>query len=110
MTDLVGFMQRDDIPALTQAAIAHAQFETIHPFPDGNGRTGRALVGPILRNKGITEKVIIPVSSGLLTDTKAYFDALGSYREGDIEPIVEMFAESCSVRRKTGDNWPPAFV
>ncbi|MGH3653301.1 Fic family protein [Glutamicibacter sp.] len=94
MGDLIRFMQRDDIPALTQAAIAHAQFETIHPFPDGNGRTGRALVGSMLRNKGVTEKVTIPVSSGLLTDTKAYFDALGAFREGDIEPIVQMFAES----------------
>ncbi len=94
MADLVSFMQRDDIPALTQAAIAHAHFETIHPFPDGNGRTGRALVGSLLRNKGVTEKVTIPVSSGLLTDTTAYFDALGAYRDGDITPIVEMFAES----------------
>lgn len=87
-------MQRDNIPALTQSAIAHAQFETIHPFPDGNGRTGRALVGSMLRNKGVTEKVTIPVSSGLLTDTAAYFNALGAYRESDIEPIVVMFAES----------------
>lgn len=94
MVDLVRFMLRDDIPALTQAAIAHAQFETVHPFSDGNGRTGRALVGSILRNKGVTEKVTIPVSSGLLTNTKAYFDALGSYRDGDVAPIVEMFAES----------------
>jgi len=94
MGDLVQFMQRDDIPALIQAAIAHAQFETIHPFGDGNGRTGRALVGSMLRNKGITEKVTIPVSSGLLTDTKAYFDALGAFREGQIEPIIQMFAES----------------
>lgn len=94
IADLMRFMQRDDIPALTQTAIAHAQFETIHPFPGGNGRTGRALVGSMLRNKGVTEKVTIPVSSGLLTDTAAYFDALGAYREGDIEPIVEMFAES----------------
>ncbi|MFJ6538689.1 Fic family protein [Paenarthrobacter sp. NPDC091711] len=92
--DLVAFMQRDDIPALTQAAIAHAQFETIHPFADGNGRTGRAIVSALLRAKGITENVTVPVSSGLLTDTRLYFDALGAYREGDIEPIVERFAES----------------
>lgn len=92
--DLVAFMQRDDIPALTQAAIAHAQFETIHPFADGNGRTGRAIVSALLRAKGVTENVTVPVSSGLLTDTRLYFDALGAYREGDIQPIVERFAES----------------
>ncbi|GAA1886897.1 Fic family protein [Paeniglutamicibacter psychrophenolicus] len=94
MDDLVAFMHRDNIPALLQASIAHAQFETIHPFPDGNGRTGRALVGALLRNKGVTEKVTIPVSSGLLANTTSYFDALGSYRNGDPGPITEMFAES----------------
>ncbi|WP_081745014.1 Fic family protein [Arthrobacter sp. H14] len=94
LDDLARFMRRDDIPALTQAAIAHAQFETIHPFTDGNGRTGRAIVGALLRNKGVTEKVTIPISSGLLTDTRSYFDALGRYREGVIEPIVRRFAES----------------
>ncbi|MEO3940572.1 Fic family protein [Paenarthrobacter nicotinovorans] len=94
MTDLVEFMKRDDIPALTQAAVAHAQFETIHPFADGNGRTGRAIVSALLRAKGVTENVTIPVSSGLLTDTRLYFDALGAYRMGNILPIVQRFAES----------------
>jgi Fic family protein len=87
-------MRRDDIAALTQAAIAHAQFETIHPFADGHGRTGRAIVSALLRANGVTEKVTIPVSSGLLTNTGLYFDALGAYREGSIQPIVERFAES----------------
>lgn len=82
------FMRRDDIPALTQAAIAHAQFETIHPFEDGNGRTGRAMVGALLRNKGVTEKVTIPISSGLLTDLRSYFEALSRYRDGEIQLIV----------------------
>ena len=45
-------LQRDDLPALVQAAIAHAQFETIHPFADGNGRTGRALIQVLLRRRG----------------------------------------------------------
>ena len=96
MADLVEFMRRDDIPALTQAAVAHAQFETIHPFADGNGRTGRAIVSALLRAKGVTEKVTVPVSSGLLTDTQRYFEALGAYREGNITPIVERFAESAA--------------
>lgn len=94
MADLVEFIQRDDIPVLTQAAIAHAQFETIHPFPDGNGRTGRAIVSALLRNKGVTEKVTIPLSSGLLANTKSYFEALGAYQGGNPETITEMFAES----------------
>ena len=53
MQDLIAFMDRDDIPAMVQAAIAHAQFETIHPFVDGNGRTGRALIHSLLRAKGL---------------------------------------------------------
>nr|WP_197536883.1 Fic family protein [Ilumatobacter coccineus] len=92
--DLVQFMQRDDLPVLAQAAIAHAQFETIHPFPDGNGRTGRAIVHCLLRGKRLTHQVTIPISAGLLTDTDSYFDALNAYRDGDPQPIVERFAEA----------------
>lgn len=94
LADLVQFLDRDDIPVLVQAALGHAQFETIHPFTDGNGRTGRALVHAVLRGKGVTERVTIPVSAGMLTDTNAYFDALGAYRRGDPAPIVEEFARA----------------
>lgn len=92
--DLIAFTQRSDLPALPQIAVAHAQFETIHPFTDGNGRTGRALVQALLRNKGLTRQVTVPVSAGLLADTGAYFDALTSYRRGDAAPIVERFTEA----------------
>ena len=61
MADLVGFIRRLDMPALAHAAVAHAQFETIHPFPDGNGRTGRALVHAMLRAHGLTRNVTVPV-------------------------------------------------
>ncbi len=94
MADLVTFMGRDDLPVLVQAAIAHAQFETIHPFPDGNGRTGRALIHSLLRAKGLTRNVTFPVSAGLLADTEAYFSALTAYRRGDPEQIVTAMAEA----------------
>jgi len=94
MSDLVAYARRSDVPALTQAAITHAQFETIHPFPDGNGRTGRALVQSMLRRAGVIRHVTIPISSGLLTDLDTYFSALGSYRNGDPEPIVSVFANA----------------
>jgi Fic family protein len=87
--DLIRFAGRGDIPLLPHIAIAHAQFETIHPFPDGNGRTGRALIQAMLRNKRLTRQVTVPVSAGLLTDTDSYFQALTAYREGDAAPIVE---------------------
>ena len=101
--DLIAFTQRTDLPALPQIAVAHAQFETIHPFTDGNGRTGRALVQALLRNKGLTRQVTVPVSAGLLADTGAYFDALTSYRNGDAAPIVARFTEA-SIRAITNGH------
>lgn len=94
IADLVAFARRSDVPVLSQAAIAHAQFETIHPFPDGNGRTGRVLVHAMLRGHGLTRNVTVPVSAGLLMDTATYFDALSVYREGDPAPIVSRMAEA----------------
>ena len=102
--DLIAFTQRDDISALPQIAVAHAQFETIHPFTDGNGRTGRALVQALLRNKGLTRQVTVPVSAGLLAGTDAYFDALTSYRSGDAAPIVERFTEASTWRSPTAGS------
>lgn len=92
--DMCAFATRTDVPLFTQAAIAHAQFETIHPFNDGNGRTGRALVHSMLKHGGATTRATVPVSAGLLADTDSYFAALGAYREGDANPIVVRFAEA----------------
>lgn len=92
--DLCAFTTRTDLPLLTQAALAHAQFETIHPFNEGNGRTGRALVHALLKGGGATTRTTLPVSAGLLNDTDAYFDALTAYRHGDPSPIVEQFARA----------------
>ncbi len=108
MDDLVRFIERDDVPVLAQAAIAHAQFETIHPFPDGNGRTGRALVQAMLRQKGLTTHVSVPVSAGLLHSVDAYYEALNQYRRGSIAPIVIAFSEAAvyavaSGRQLAGD-------
>jgi len=94
MADLVRFTRRHDLPLLSQAAVAHAQFETIHPFADGNGRTGRALIHAMLRGHGLTRNVTVPVSAGLLTDTNGYFDALTAYRDGDPAPIIERLANA----------------
>jgi Fic family protein len=94
IADLVSFAARTDVALLTQSSLAHAQFETIHPFTDGNGRTGRALIHAMLRGHGLTRNVTVPVSAGLLTDTGAYFDALTAYRGGDPVPIVERLANA----------------
>ncbi|MCG7296683.1 Fic family protein [Corynebacterium afermentans] len=94
MADLGRFMARDDLPALAQAAITHAQFETIHPFADGNGRTGRALVHVVLRERSLTTSSALPLSASLLTDTAGYFAALDAYRDGDVDRIVQLFARA----------------
>ncbi len=94
IADLMMFARRDDVPILAHAAIAHAQFETIHPFTDGNGRTGRALIHSMLRAKELTRNVTVPIAAGLLTDVNAYFSALTAYRDGDPEPIVTQVAEA----------------
>ena len=94
MTDLMSFVRRDDLPVLAHAALAHAHFETIHPFADGNGRTGRALVHSMLRARGLTRNVTVPVSAGVLTDTDAYFAALMAYRRGDATRIVRLIADA----------------
>ncbi|GAA4821889.1 Fic family protein [Nocardioides caeni] len=94
MEDLVAFVGRVDLPVLIQVAVAHAQFETIHPFNDGNGRIGRTLVHAMLRHAGVTQHLTVPVSAGLLTDTDDYFDALTAYRQGVVEPIVRRFVDA----------------
>jgi Fic family protein len=94
MADLVSFMDRDDLPPLAHAALAHAQFETIHPFTDGNGRTGRALLHSVLLHTGAIRRVTVPISAGLLAIRDDYFDALTAYRGGDVEPILRCVAEA----------------
>ncbi|ORA12851.1 hypothetical protein BST12_24505, partial [Mycobacterium angelicum] len=89
--DVVHHVPGLDLP---QIALAHAQFETIHPFIDGNGRTGRALIQAMLRHKGLTRNVTVPVSAGLLTDTDSYFAALTAYRDGNPVPIVDRVSEA----------------
>ena len=88
MEDLARFAARTDLLALVHAALLHAQFETIHPFADGNGRTGRVLLQALLRWRGTIRHTTVPLSAGLLADVAGYFAALTAYREGDIVPIV----------------------
>ncbi|MFC9352840.1 Fic family protein [Arthrobacter sp. NPDC057013] len=94
MEDVMDYARRTDLPAIVQGAIAHAQFETIHPFTDGNGRTGRALLHAMLKRRGLASHVTVPVSAGLLADVHNYHDALTAYRAGDPERIITVTAEA----------------
>ncbi|UQN28884.1 Fic family protein [Brachybacterium kimchii] len=94
LVDLEAFLARDDLPVLLQATIAHGQFESIHPFTDGNGRIGRALIAGILQRRGVTRNAAVPVASGLYALREQYFAALGAYREGDLGPLVDVLCRS----------------
>jgi Fic family protein len=80
LDDLCNFCNDDALPTVAQAAIAHAQFETIHPFADGNGRTGRALIHFILRRRGLATRVLPPVSLVLATWANDYVAGLQATR------------------------------
>ncbi len=92
VADLLAFVARGDLPILVQAALAHAQFVSIHPFDSGNGRIGRALVTAILRRRGLTDRVTVPFSSVMLADTSRYFAQLAAYRTGAAEEFVVYLA------------------
>ena len=106
LADLARFCNDDSLPAVAQAAIAHAQFETIHPFVDGNGRAGRALIHMILRRRGLAPRVVPPVSLVLATLSVDYIAGLTAYRhEGDPESReasagqnrwIALFAGACT--------------
>jgi Fic family protein len=80
LKDLCDFVDSDDLPAMVQAALVHAQFETIHPFADGNGRTGRALIHVVLRRRGLAERAAPPISLVLATEADQYVAGLTAYR------------------------------
>jgi hypothetical protein len=80
LDDLAAYVSGDDHPALLQAALAHSQFETIHPFADGNGRAGRALIQLVLRRRGLAPRVQPPISLVLATRADAYVEALDGTR------------------------------
>lgn len=89
----------DSYPPLIKAALAHAQFETIHPFLDGNGRTGRLLTTFYLCKLGMLEKPVLYLSEYFLNNQKAYYDALNIYHSenGDISNWLEFFLDGVAI-------------
>lgn len=104
MNDLVLYAHRIDINPIVKAAIMHAQFETIHPFMDGNGRAGRVLLHKSLKDDNVLQTVVLPISAGLLNDTDNYMKALLSYQNGDPTLIIEQVAEALELPLVIGDK------
>ncbi|WP_019807514.1 Fic family protein [Saccharomonospora halophila] len=80
MADLCACLNSGVHAPLIQAALIHAQFETIHPYTDGNGRVGRALIHTVLVRRGLTPAALLPVSMVLLTRSDEYVQGLTAYR------------------------------
>lgn len=95
LEDLVHFANRDDLDPVAQAALAHAQFEVIHPFADGNGRVGRILIAWILVRR-LALLSAPPVSSQIATDVGGYTSGLTMFRLGEHERWVRWFADAVS--------------
>lgn len=92
LEDLCRLCNADHLPPLVQAAVAHAQFETIHPFEDGNGRTGRALIHVILRRRGLAPSYVPPISVVLAGSKDRYIKGLTGFRKDAVGEWIEQFA------------------
>ncbi len=94
--DLEKFIHaNDDYPSLVKAGLLHAQFETIHPFTDGNGRTGRMLIAMYMHHAGLLELPVLYLSNYFKKYQKLYYQKLQSYHdeESDVHEWLEFFLE-----------------
>ena len=97
MGELERFLH-SDAPALVKAALAHAQFETIHPFPDGNGRIGRLLITLLLCHDGVLREPLLYSSLYFKQHRQQYYSELNGVREsGDFERWLDFFATAIRV-------------
>jgi Fic family protein len=94
LNDLEKFMHDDDTThTVIKAGLLHAQFETIHPFLDGNGRTGRMLIPFYLWKEGFLEKPVLFLSSYFKKHQQVYYEKLEGYHSGNVAEWVEFFLE-----------------
>lgn len=100
LTDLFEYLDGAAHGALIQAALVHAQFETLHPFADGNGRIGRALIHVVLQRRGLAAGAILPISLALQTRSETYVAGLTAYRRADktgVDQWIHVFLDACEV-------------
>jgi len=98
LEDLCQAINGDLLPPIVQAALVHAQFETIHPFDDGNGRTGRALIHVVLKRRGVAPAYVPPISVILAAAKDRYIEGLTRFREDEDGVLVwiERFASAAA--------------
>ena len=105
LDDLCRFCNEEALPPLMQAAIAHAQFETVHPFADGNGRTGRVLVQVLLRRRGLAPAFVPPVSVVLAHRRDRYIQGLTLFREDQISEWLMIFAAAATEAARLANHY-----
>jgi len=92
LDDLCDAINDHRLPPIVQAAIVHAQFETIHPFADGNGRTGRALIHVVLKRRRVAPAYVPPISVVLAANRDRYIEGLTRFRGERVSDWIEQFA------------------
>ena len=94
LNDLEKFIHSNDtLPTVVKAGLVHAQFETIHPFLDGNGRTGRMLITFYLWKEGYLEKPVLFLSSFFKKHQKLYYEKLFGYHNGNTSDWIDFFLD-----------------
>ncbi|MEI8344106.1 MAG: Fic family protein [Candidatus Moraniibacteriota bacterium] len=94
LSDLEKFIHAEDtVPTVIKAGLIHGQFETIHPFLDGNGRTGRMLITFYLWKEGYLEKPVLFLSSFFKKHQKLYYEKLFGYHNGNIFDWIDFFLD-----------------
>lgn len=94
LNDLETFIHtQDGIPIVIRAGLIHSQFETIHPFLDGNGRTGRMLITFYLWKEGYLEKPVLFLSSFFKKHQKLYYEKLLGYHNGNADEWIDFFLD-----------------
>jgi Fic family protein len=93
LNDLEKFIHNNSLMPVVQAGILHAQFETIHPFLDGNGRTGRLLITLFLFERAILEKPVLYISSFFKKNQQLYYDKLNAYHNNKTNQWLHFFLD-----------------
>ncbi len=105
LADLCVAMTEDNLSPLVQAALVHAQFETIHPFLDGNGRTGRALIHLVLRRRGLAPTYVPPISVVLAANKSRYIGGLTRFRDDDVDGWITDFASAAAQGARLANSY-----
>lgn len=102
MNDLISFMNDSsiDLHPLIKCAIIHAQFESIHPFEDGNGRIGRLLIPIYICQSGLLRAPLFYISESIEKDKYLYYNLLTETRTGDYNAWIKYFLQKCTVQAK----------